>query len=40
MHNEHSLPFKSYVPNILNCLVSADDALLATAKSALVEMFK
>ncbi|KAF4551929.1 STU1-like protein [Elsinoe fawcettii] len=40
MHDEHALPFKSFVPSIVMCLEDADGMVRDAAKSALVDLFR
>ncbi|KAF2225051.1 clasp N terminal-domain-containing protein, partial [Elsinoe ampelina] len=40
MHDEHALPFKSFVPSIVTCLEDADGQVRDAAKAALVDLFR
>ena len=40
MHKELSLPFKTFVPKIVQCLEDADGIVRDTAKAVIIELFK
>lgn len=40
MHTEQGLQFRSFVPNIVDCLEDADSNVREAAKANLIELFK
>ncbi|KAH6659791.1 HEAT repeat-containing protein [Truncatella angustata] len=40
MHNEHGLPFRAYVPTLMELLEDADGMVRDTAKATVIELFR
>ena len=40
MHQEHGLPFRSYVPTLMELLEDADGVVRDTAKTTVIELFR
>lgn len=40
MHKEHGLPFRGYVPTLMELLEDADGMVRDAAKSTVIELFR
>lgn len=40
MHKEHGLPFRAYVPTLMELLEDADGMVRDTAKATVIELFR